>query len=149
MTKSIEQIALEVAEEMPCIANGITFETHGYVCYTKDELAEHFRRCLAKIGEGLEPDAYATTNEDGDLTMLFFDKGEAFRYSGDDDEPISLYTTPHEAIIAAEQRVSEACAELAKANLMNTSLLMSNPPKSRAAWDIVNAIRSGEWRKYL
>ena len=33
--------------------------------------------------------AYATTNEDGDLSMLFFDEQEARQYSGD-DEPIKL-----------------------------------------------------------
>ena len=33
--------------------------------------------------------AYATTNEDGDLAMLFFDEQEARKYSGD-DEPIKL-----------------------------------------------------------
>ena len=32
---------------------------------------------------------YATTNEDGDLSMLFFDEQEARKYSGD-DEPIKL-----------------------------------------------------------
>ena len=33
--------------------------------------------------------AYATTNEEDDLTMLFFDAVEARKYSGD-DEPIKL-----------------------------------------------------------
>ena len=33
--------------------------------------------------------AYATTNEEGDLAMLFFDEQEARKYSGD-DEPIKL-----------------------------------------------------------
>ena len=33
--------------------------------------------------------AYATTNEEGDLAMLFFDDQEARKYSGD-DEPIKL-----------------------------------------------------------
>lgn len=33
--------------------------------------------------------AYATTNEEGDLAMLFFDEQEARQYSGD-DEPIKL-----------------------------------------------------------
>ena len=33
--------------------------------------------------------AYATTNEEDDLTMLFFDAAEARKYSGD-DEPIKL-----------------------------------------------------------
>ena len=39
--------------------------------------------------------AYATTNEDGDMTMLFFDAVEARKYSGD-DEPIKLIVKPGE-----------------------------------------------------
>lgn len=39
--------------------------------------------------------AYATTNEEGDLSMLFFDEQEARKYSGD-DEPIKLIIKPGE-----------------------------------------------------
>ena len=39
--------------------------------------------------------AYATTNEEDDLTMLFFDAAEARKYSGD-DEPIKLIVKPGE-----------------------------------------------------
>ena len=39
--------------------------------------------------------AYATTNEEGDLAMLFFDAVEARKYSGD-DEPIKLIVKPGE-----------------------------------------------------
>ena len=39
--------------------------------------------------------AYATTNEEDDLTMLFFDEDEARKYSGD-DEPIKLIVKPDE-----------------------------------------------------
>ena len=39
--------------------------------------------------------AYATTNEDGDLSMLFFEAVEARKYSGD-DEPIKLIVKPGE-----------------------------------------------------
>lgn len=39
--------------------------------------------------------AYATTNEEGDLSMLFFDEQEARKYSGD-DEPIKLIVKPGE-----------------------------------------------------
>ena len=38
---------------------------------------------------------YTTTNEDGDLSMLFFDEQEARKYSGD-DEPIKLIVKPGE-----------------------------------------------------
>jgi hypothetical protein len=36
----------------------------------------------------------------------------------------------------------EACSKLADAQLMNTSALMSMPPKSSAAWNIASAIRA-------
>ena len=39
--------------------------------------------------------AYATTNEEGDLAMLFFDEQEARQYSGD-GEPIKLIVKPGE-----------------------------------------------------
>ena len=39
--------------------------------------------------------AYATTNEEDDLAMLFFDAVEARKYSGD-DEPIKLIVKPGE-----------------------------------------------------
>ena len=39
--------------------------------------------------------AYATTNEEGDLSMLFFDEQEARKYSGD-SEPIKLIVKPGE-----------------------------------------------------
>ena len=38
---------------------------------------------------------YSTTNEEGDLSMLFFDEQEARKYSGD-DEPIKLIVKPGE-----------------------------------------------------
>ena len=43
-------------------------------------------------------------------------------------------------LVAKHER--EACAKLADAQLMNTSALMSMPPKSSAAWDIAIAIRA-------
>ena len=39
--------------------------------------------------------AYATTNEEDDLTMLFYDEDEARKYSGD-NEPIKLIVKPGE-----------------------------------------------------
>ena len=49
---------------------------------------------LAKYRDAPEV-AYATTNEEGDLAMLFFDEQEARKYSGD-DEPIKLIVKPGE-----------------------------------------------------
>lgn len=42
----------------------------------------------------------------------------------------------------AMEREREACAKLADAQLRNTSMLMSFPPKSGAAWEIAAAIRA-------
>jgi L-ascorbate metabolism protein UlaG (beta-lactamase superfamily) len=44
------------------------------------------------------------------------------------------------ALVAAAER--EACAKLADERLMDTSLLMSLPPKSSAAWSIAAVIRA-------
>lgn len=43
-------------------------------------------------------------------------------------------------LVAAQER--EACAEVAEQELLNTSALMSLPPQSSAAWNILNAIRA-------
>ncbi len=43
-------------------------------------------------------------------------------------------------LVAAHER--EECAKLADEQLMNTSALMSMPPKSSAAWNIAAAIRA-------
>jgi hypothetical protein len=59
------------------------------------------------------------------------------------DHAVSLLDD--EIIIFAQlvaQHEREACAKLADEQLMNTSALMSMPPKSSAAWDIANAIRA-------
>lgn len=53
-----------------------------------------------------EPVAYVTTNEDGDYSMLFFDRDEALTYCHDDEEPIALYAAQ---AVAAER---EACADI-------------------------------------
>lgn len=42
----------------------------------------------------------------------------------------------------AQAAEREACAKLADEQLMNTSDLMSMPPKSSAAWNIAAAIRA-------
>ena len=47
--------------------------------------------------------------------------------------------TVYAAFAAAER---EACAKLADERLMDTSALLSMPPKSSAAWSIAAAIRA-------
>jgi len=44
------------------------------------------------------------------------------------------------AIISKHER--DACYEIAQSQLRNMSMLMSNPPKSSAAWEIANLIQA-------
>ncbi len=60
---------------------------------------------------------------------------EADLYEGSDDQVIRFAY-----LVAAAER--EACAKLADDKLMDTSALMSLPPKSSAAWSIAAAIRA-------
>ena len=91
---------------------------------------------LAKIGEGLEPVSVAFQHEDtGRNTSIEPTLANAFEKMNPRwFKAGELYATPHEAIIAAEQRVAEACARL----LYSEHMLE----------DAAEAIRSGEWRKY-
>lgn len=57
-----------------------------------------------------------------------------------DDPEWETYKAIARAILAERKR----CAEIATAHLSDTSQLLSNPPKSGAAWAIRNAINSGE-----
>jgi len=54
-------------------------------------------------------------------------------------ERINAYLKSLEDAVQAER---EECAKLADAKLMDTSVLMSLPPKSSAAWSIAAAIRA-------
>jgi hypothetical protein len=44
------------------------------------------------------------------------------------------------ALVAEAER--EACAKIADSQINNTAILLVNPGKSAAAWDIANAIRA-------
>ena len=81
--------------------------------------------------------AYATTNEEDDLTMLFFDEDEARKYSGD-DEPIKLYTIPPTAEQIANE-TAEACAKYidsTNGNIRGVNTVFSK------------ALRSGAWKDF-
>ena len=60
-------------------------------------ISEKFAEALIESykAELLNVVAHATTNEECDLAMLFFDEREARKYSGD-DEPIKLIVKPGE-----------------------------------------------------
>lgn len=106
---------------------------------------------LAELSKRAEAVGYASTNEDGDLTMLFFDRQEARMYC-DGEEPIPIFTFPpiHD-IEAIENRVAEACAKLADAQQeMRIKFLEGMGEDSRpfVPKDTAKAIRNREWRKH-
>jgi ethanolamine utilization microcompartment shell protein EutS len=56
------------------------------------------------------------------------------------DEFLPLWNEKFAALVAAAER--EACAKIADSQINNTAILLVNPGKSAAAWDIANAIRA-------
>lgn len=56
-----------------------------------------------------------------------------------DFQMVSLKDLEHFAAIIAKR---DACYEIAQSQLRNMSMLMSNPPKSSAAWEIANLIQA-------
>jgi hypothetical protein len=59
---------------------------------------------------------------------------------GEPHPDMMLVLKAFEALVRADVR--EACARLADERLMDTSALLSMPPKSSAAWSIAIAIRA-------
>lgn len=106
-------------------------------------MQEFLRRCLAKIGEGLEPVAEANMPY-GRLDWLIGTSITVEMMYDLSLKKAKLYATPHEAIIAAEQRVAEACAKYVNRFISGDGIL-------NEVWisEIEEAIRSGEWRKYI
>jgi hypothetical protein len=70
-----------------------------------------------------------------DVEMAEYSEG-AYADHGSARDQLELFAR----LITASER--EACAQLADEQLMNTSALMSMPPKSSAAWNIAAAIRA-------
>lgn len=96
---NIEQIALEVAREIPEFLweEGCSYES-GVV---SAQAIESLQRCLAKIGEGVEPVAEII---DSVQTPGYFYVKKLGKHT---KEGTKLYAIPHEAILAAEKRVAE------------------------------------------
>ena len=85
-------------------AHDLQFKDAHTPVFTSDQLIaarkgleEEIERLKAELAKYRDAPcvAYATTNEEDDLTMLFFDAVEARKYSGD-DEPIKLIVKPGE-----------------------------------------------------
>ena len=127
----IKEIVLKVADSLRNKVDGISHmqSNQGLVAFAEALIAE--------IAKQNEPVAYATTNEEDDLTMLFFDEDEARKYSGD-DEPIKLYTIPPTAEQIANE-TAEACAKYidsTNGNIRGVNTVFSK------------ALRSGAWKDF-
>ena len=131
----IKEIALKVARNMAWALEVPSLRV-------KAETIEHFAEALVtELAKQNEPVAYATTSEDGDMAMLFFDDGEARKYSGD-DAPIKLYTFPPTAEQIANE-TAEACAKYVNCFLNGDGI-------QDEAWirDIESGIRRGTWKEF-
>jgi ethanolamine utilization microcompartment shell protein EutS len=53
---------------------------------------------------------------------------------------LEVFNVRFAALVAEAER--EACAKIADSQIENTAILLVNPGKSAAAWDIANAIRA-------
>ncbi len=53
---------------------------------------------------------------------------------------LEVFNVRFAALVAEAER--EACAKIADSQINNTAILLVNPGKSAAAWDIANAIRA-------
>lgn len=94
----------ELIDDLRCRINHQYVDCMGTESYERKQCLDAIESILAE-NERLNAElakyrnapcvAYATTNEEDDLTMLFFDAVEARKYSGD-DEPIKLIIKPGE-----------------------------------------------------
>lgn len=111
---------IALAREAGCHASVIT----GAVCFNPDVL-ERFVALVA---------AHERQKMQTELLTLEKWKGIASAKFGDG-------RTVNEIEREAREAEREACAKAADAELMNTNMLTSYPPKSSAAWHIAAAIR--------
>lgn len=79
-------------------------------------IASYKAELLKEVGE---PVAYMTTDEEGSASMLFFDRAEALKYSGD-DEPVNLFAESQ--LKAAQEDITEMRADHLKQTEENHAL---------------------------
>ena len=93
----IEQMRVLEIDHEPNGWPAIQMRDISAMCDAIESLLAENERLKAKLSKYRDAPcvAYATTNEEDDLTMLFFDEDEARKYSGD-DEPIKLIVKPGE-----------------------------------------------------
>ena len=168
--KTIKEIALKVAQatNLHYIVTNEKHTNDDWNIRFAEALISAYKAELLKEVQGGQPDlgepvAYMTTDEEGSASMLFFDRAEALKYSGD-DEPVNLFTESQlqaaqkelnqcsgllddslrsiemleDQLATAEQRVAEACAEY-----------VLRADHDDDPYIIAGEIRSGEWRKYV
>ena len=99
----IKEIALKLlAKEFP----GMRQENQTFMVEFAEALISAYKAEL--LNEAGEPVAYMTTDEEGSASMLFFDRAEALKYSGD-DEPVNLFA---ESQLQAAQEEWNQCSGL-------------------------------------
>jgi len=132
---NIKEIALKVTMDTGLYLDGANQSEPFYVV-KPEEIVEFAEALIAEIAKQNEPVAYATTSEDGDMAMLFFDDGEARKYSGD-DAPIKLYTIPP----TAEQIANDTAEAIA-------AYFRQQPYVEHFGDNIAEAIRNGAWKEF-
>lgn len=116
MTETFEQMALRVAREA-----GLSDYNTGLL--REENFASLFAAAIRdELAKGAEPVAYMTTNDDGDPAMLFFDVGEALKYSGE-DRPMNLFTCPPSAAARIAELEEELSAEKESCKLAHDDAL--------------------------
>ena len=124
--KTIKEIALKVAQATN-LHYIVTSEKHtndGWNIRFAEALISAYKAELLKEVQGGQPDlgepvAYMTTDEEGSASMLFFDRAEALKYSGD-DEPVNLFA---ESQLQAAQKELNQCSGLLDDSLRSIEML--------------------------
>lgn len=169
----IKEIALKVADSLRNKVDGISHmqSNQGLASFAEALISAYKTDLLKEAGE---PVAYMTTDEDGSASMLFFDRAEALKYSGD-DEPVNLFAESQlqaaqeelnqcsgllddslrsiemleDQLATAEQRVAEAVGLFCDNYGQKTPKYRHGQVERTVADDIAACVRSGEWRKYM
>ena len=82
----IKEIAEQVSKRI-YVEDGLLISKFISEKFSEALISAYKVELLNEVGE---PVAYMTTDEEGSASMLFFDRAEALKYSGD-DEPVNLF----------------------------------------------------------
>ena len=149
-----EQI-LALAEEQGAVANlKQHFNMAGdSIVFTPEELEAFYHAAIESykaelLKEAGEPALYTEFAEDGGWL------GDTSECADHLEEPHALFTSDQvaAAIAKAEQRVAEACAELAYSRdyeVEGRGYYDQGGDARQTCYDIYDAIKKGEWRKFV